>query len=172
MKDVPIAPDKKLFTTGGKPGPGRPKGSKDKIAPAVKRDIAEFFKNLTIESLRWRENVKRQMETANDPAEFRFWTRIALEYGFGTPMKMQPDPQGAFARRMAFITPLGLPWEQDPLVKEESKLLALQAANEEREIELDKKREAQAGLVAKQAAQEDEETLELVRPEDFTLGGR
>jgi hypothetical protein len=41
-------------------------------------------------------------------------------------------------------------------------------------IELDKKREAQSGPVAKQAAEEDAETLELVRPspEDFTLGGR
>ena len=40
---------------------------------------------------------------------------------------MEPDTAGIFARRMAFITANGLPWEQDPLYDREKRMLEAQA---------------------------------------------
>src|SRR5258705_1070146 len=106
-------------------GTGRRLGSKNLVKAEVKRDIAEFFKGLTIESMAWRKNVRRHLEQAHDAVEFRYWSRIAIEYGFGTPIKMQPATTER--RSLSFIKSRGLPWQHDPLAAKERELLAAQA---------------------------------------------
>jgi hypothetical protein len=103
------------------------------VTGQAKRDVQEFFKTLTVDSLRWRQNVKRHLEMAHDAHEFRFWSRIALEYGFGLPGKMQPavaERQGLF-----FVSSRGIPWHHDPLAQKEAEMLAAQALDDARDAE-------------------------------------
>jgi len=51
---------------------------------------------------------------------------------------MEPDTAGIFARRMAFITANGLPWEQDPLYNREKRMLEAQARDEALEAQIRK----------------------------------
>jgi hypothetical protein len=86
---------------------------------------------------------------------------------------MELDQTGAMRHRMAFITPLGLPWESDPLAREESKLLARQREQEAIEVAFDEKRALQSGPTPKEAAGvEGADTLEIVRERDFDLRDR
>ena len=149
--------DKKIPGTGR--GTGRKLGSKNLVTGQAKRDVQEFFKTLTVDSLRWRQNVKRHLEMAHDAHEFRFWSRIALEYGFGTPAKMTPavaERQGLF-----FVSSRGIPWRHDPLAQKEREMLEAQARDDARDAE---QRSLEAARPpAEGPDDEGGETLELVR---------
>ena len=60
--------------------------------------------------MRWRKNVKKHLEQAPDPREFRFWSTIALSYRFGMPGKMVAD--GVQRDPLIFATIHGyVPWD-------------------------------------------------------------
>ena len=83
---------------------------------------------------------------------------------------MEPDTAGIFARRMAFITANGLPWEQDPLYDREKRMLEAQARDEALEAQIRKDQAAvpaSGRLVSPEDAVIEGETLDLVRPEDL-----
>jgi len=102
--------EKKAKPRKGTVGGGRAIGQKNILSGQVKQDIAQFFKNCTSESLRWRQNVRRVLTLAPDAVEFRYWSRIALEYGFGTPSKFTPE--GERRESLVFVTTNGLyPWD-------------------------------------------------------------
>jgi len=148
---------KKIPGTGR--GTGRKPGSKNILTAETKRDIASFFKSLTTENVKWRQNVARQLTSGHNIQEFRFWSRIALEYGFGTPLKMQPA--GTDRRSLNFITANGLPWQNDPLAIKEREMLAAQERDDLRAAE------QHALEAANPTPAEDEgEPLELVREVD------
>jgi hypothetical protein len=145
----------------------------------TKREIKAFFQELTIDSMRWRQNVKRYLETAHDAREFRFWSTIALSYGFGTPTKLQSE--GGAQKSLIFAMTHGFqPWDErvDPLREraaamiqakaERERLLALEEAKVEAPVVID---------VTKGDSEEPAETLESVvpppePPETFGGGGR
>ncbi len=64
---------------------GRAPGQKNLSVGETKKEIKAFFQELTIDSMRWRKNVKMHLEMAPDPREFRFWSTIALSYRFRSP---------------------------------------------------------------------------------------
>jgi hypothetical protein len=76
-----------LFKKGGKPGPGRPKGSKDSISRMTKEDVASFFMECTAENLRWRKNIRTKLDHAADATEFHNLSKLALSYAIGLPGK-------------------------------------------------------------------------------------
>jgi hypothetical protein len=98
--------------------------------------------------------VRRHLERAHDAVEFRFWSKIAIEYAFGTPIKMQPAVSDR--RTLAFITARGLPWEHDPRAQQEAEIIAAQARDDARDAE-------QKALEAAAPDEEGGEALELVR---------
>lgn len=87
--------------------------------------------------MRWRQNVKHQLESGHSVAELRYWSEIALKYGFGLPGKMQTETTRRVS--LVFATTDGkLPWEArtrmddktDAMIaakEQEEKLLALEA---------------------------------------------
>jgi len=178
--DAPTAQDKKLFKKGGKSGPGRPKGSKDKLAAAEKQKIADVFKALigfdgmSPRGIRVRDRLGEMLEGVRDVDEkYVRLLQFGMSYAYGLPMRMTPDTEGVMRRRMAFITANGLPWDQDPLHERESKLLAIQRHDEELQAGLDAERAmASSRPAAPEGAVVDGETLELVRSRDFDLGDR
>jgi len=161
---------KKIPGTGR--GTGRAHGSKNLAVGEVKREIRAFFQELTIDSMRWRKNVRTHLEMAPDAREFRFWSTIALSYRFGVPGKMAPE--GVERAPMIFATTHGYQsW--DPRAPgaaemnarsrrmieakaEEIKLQAIEAKGEVIEVE-------------KTADSEGPETLESVNPDAFNPGG-
>src|SRR5216683_2919366 len=58
-----------VFVKGGKPGPGRPKGSKDSIPRMTRKEMSEFFLSCTVDNLKWRQNFKRKLEAAKPAGE-------------------------------------------------------------------------------------------------------
>jgi len=76
-------------------GTGRKPGSKNKIATEVKQNIAQFFQSCTSENVRWRQNVKRKLETAAASQEFINLSRLALSYAHGLPGKMVLEARSA-----------------------------------------------------------------------------
>ncbi len=76
-----------LFKKGGRPGPGRPKGSKDSISRMTKEDVASFFMECTAENLRWRKNIRTKLDHAADATEFHNLSKLALGYAIGLPGK-------------------------------------------------------------------------------------
>jgi hypothetical protein len=58
--------EKKAKPRKGTVGGGRAIGQKNILSGQVKQDIAQFFKNCTSESLRWRQNVRRVLTLAPD----------------------------------------------------------------------------------------------------------
>lgn len=105
--------------------------SEEHLSGQVKQDIAQFFKNCTSESLRWRQNVRRVLTLAPDAVEFRYWSRIALEYGFGTPSKFTPE--GERRESLVFVTTNGLyPWDDraDSMKSITDRMLSEKAAEE------------------------------------------
>jgi hypothetical protein len=116
-----------------------------------------------------RVRLKEMLDGKRDPDPA--WTgllRVALSYAYGLPRRMEPDTATDMARRVAFITPNGLPWDQDPLYDREQAILRLQGREERLELEMKKDDAAQGRPGAKQEAQTDKEDLELVRPEDLS----
>jgi hypothetical protein len=156
----------------GTVGGGRKHGQKNLSVGETKREIKSFFQELTIDSMRWRQNVRRHLETAYDAREFRFWSTIALSYRFGVPGKMAEE--GVQREPMVFATTHGYQsW--DPRApgaaemnarsqrmieakSEELKVAALEAKGEVIEVE-------------KTADAEVPETLESVDPNAFGGGG-
>ena len=161
-------PKPKKGTVGG----GRAPGQKNLSVGETKREIKAFFQELTIDSMRWRKNVKMHLEQAPDPREFRFWSTIALSYRFGVPGKMAPE--GVQREQLIFATTHGyVPWDsRAPAAaeinarsarlitakSEELKLQAIEAKSEVIEVE-------------KTADTEVPETLESVDPNAFGGGG-
>jgi hypothetical protein len=166
--------DEKKKTPGTGRGTGRRPGSKNKISTEVKQNVAEFFKTCTIESLRWRTNMRRKLEMAADSAEFIQLSRLALSYSPGLPVKMQVD--GEKRKSLVFVTTSGLyPWDErmDNMKSQTDAMLAQGKAEERLQLEAAKKPVA---VDADKTDRDSEvpEALELVEPppgpEDF--GGR
>ena len=167
--------EKKANPKKGTVGGGRAPGQKNLTVGETKREIKAFFQELTIDSMRWRQNVKRYLETAHDAREFRFWSTIALSYGFGTPTKMQSE--GGAQKSLTFAMTHGyLPWapEVDPMREQTTRMIK---AKEEREQLLALEEGKKTVIEAKAAPDEPEgETLESVSPPEppdaFGGGGR
>jgi hypothetical protein len=168
-----IMDEKKAKPKKGTVGGGRAPGQKNLTVGETKREIKAFFQELTIDSMRWRQDVKRYLETAHDAREFRFWSTIALSYGFGTPTKMQSE--GGAQRSLIFAMTHGFqPWapEVDPL---RERAAAMIAAKAEREQLLALEGGNETVIEAKAAPEDDAaaETLESVNPDDpRAFGGR
>src|SRR5260370_26921492 len=160
-----------LFRKGGKPGPGRPKGSKDSISRMTKEDVASFFMECTAENLRWRKNIRRKLDHAADATEFHNLSKLALGYAIGLPTKTverkeQREP-------MIFATTHGYQnW--DPRAPGAAEMNArsqrmIEAKAEEIKVQAET-REAEAVVIDVKAAAEDDvptEILESVHlPED------
>jgi|ERR1700687_1139976 hypothetical protein len=99
-----------LFKKGGKPGPGRPKGSKDSISRMTKEDVASFFMECTAENVRWRKHIRQKLDDAIDPTEFHNLSRLALGYAIGLPTKTVERKEQKL--QLTFATSHGyLPWD-------------------------------------------------------------
>jgi hypothetical protein len=99
-----------LFRKGGKPGPGRPKGSKDSISRMTKEDVASFFMECTAENVRWRKHIRQKLDDAVDPTEFHNLSRLALGYAIGLPGKA--TERKVERETLIFATTHGyLPWD-------------------------------------------------------------
>src|SRR6266446_1973549 len=108
--EIEIMDDKVNKKPKGTVGGGRAPGQKNLSVGETKREIKAFFQELTIDSMRWRQNVKRHLETAYDAREFRFWSTIALSYRFGVPGKMADE--GVQREQLIFATTHGyVPWD-------------------------------------------------------------
>ncbi len=158
----------------GTVGGGRKHGQKNLSVGETKREIKSFFQELTIDSMRWRQNVRRHLETAYDAREFRFWSTIALSYRFGVPGKMAEE--GVQREPMVFATTHGYlnfdsraPGAAEMNARSERMILAKSA-----EIALQAEaREAEKAVVieAKVDHETDLEPLESVNPDAFNPGG-
>ena len=80
--------------TGGKPGPGRPKGSPNKVTKAAKEAIAEAAEQLG--------GVNRITEWAKEDAknESAFWTTI---YPKLIPVQVGGDPNNPIRNRVELV---------------------------------------------------------------------
>jgi hypothetical protein len=161
---------KKIPGTGR--GTGRAHGSKNLSVGETKREIKAFFQELTIDSMRWRQNVRRHLETAYDAREFRFWSTIALSYRFGVPGKMAEEvgqrPTVIFASTSSY-----LPFDsRAPGAAEMNARSAAMNAAKEQELRM-QALEAKGEVieVEKTADTEVPETLESVDPDAFNPGG-
>jgi hypothetical protein len=163
-------PKPKKGTVGG----GRAPGQKNLSVGETKREIKAFFQELTIDSMRWRKNVKMHLEQAPDPREFRFWSTIALSYRFGVPGKMAEE--GVQREQLIFATTHGyLPWDQRApeaarLNARSAEMVAAKTAELAVQAET---REAEKAVVieAKVGNETDLEPLESVNPDAFNPGG-
>ena len=154
-------------------GKGRLRGSRNKKTKAQKlaearertekveleKDVSEFFRKLTVENYKWRENMRKKMEdeiTGTDPR----MVELCLKYALGTPLKQQP-PQ-ASRKALYFVGKHGLPWEHDPMAEQERKAIA--ALEARRETERAAAEQKLQGLREDQPDDEDEgESPEVVR---------
>jgi hypothetical protein len=149
----------------GNAGKGRRKGSKNRNT-AERKVIGEIFKSILGfdpatnqfygPGLKVRKRIEEMLIGKRDvDTDYVNLHKYLMSYAFGTPMRMTPDEATYMSRRMAFITARGLPWEQDPLAKKESELLALLARQEEAE---EKKEQTRAIAAARgRPASEDQE---------------
>jgi hypothetical protein len=153
-------------------GLGRKPGSKNILSGQNKRDIKEFFQTLTIDSMRWRTNVKKQLESADDGTQLRHWSDLALRYGFGVPAKMQVE--GAKQKSLYFVTTTGLyPWQMDNMKEQTDRMIQQGKAEDElRALEAKKPETIEADKADRDS--EVPEDLEVVQepPQDFTGGRR
>jgi hypothetical protein len=144
-------------------GTGRKPGSKNILTGQNKRDIREFFQTLTIDSMRWRTNVKKQLESGDDGTQLRYWSDLALKYGFGLPGKMEVT--GEKRQSLYFVTTTGLP-PFHPLMdnmKEQTDRMIQQAKDEAR-LQLEAPKDPVVIDVTKGDSDEVPETLEVVNP--------
>jgi len=100
-----------------------------------------------------------------DPA-FIGALKFTFAYAFGSPRRMEADTEGAMARRLAFITARGLPWQQDPLALRESQMLQQRETEEALQHEM-KKAEAAKPAAPEGTVVDGEEALQLVRHFDL-----
>lgn len=107
--------------------------SPHRAAGQTKKDVAAFFQDCTTENVRWRQTIKRKLEMAAGSNEFIRLTQLALSYGVGKPIPMQPV--AVQRQALYFVTSKGLPWENDPLAAKEKELLAAQEADDLRDQE-------------------------------------
>jgi hypothetical protein len=149
-----------VFVKGGKPGPGRPKGSKDSIPRMTRKEMSEFFLSCTVDNLKWRQNFKRKLEMALDPTEYHNLTKTALLYGIGLPVK--EVPQVVQRDPVLFI---GIPPWADEKYPMRAKTAAMNLANDA-EILLALEAAKPAGEVIIDAADERDEAhgFEAVKP--------
>jgi len=159
---------KQLFRKGGKPGPGRPKGSKDSISRMTKEDVASFFMECTAENIRWRKNIKQKLEHALDPNEFHNLSKLALSYSIGLPAKAAAE--GKEQREPLIFTTLHgyVPWDSrvDPGRERSERMIAAKAE------ELKALAEAKSEVIEiEKSDSEVPETLESVNPDAFGGGG-
>src|SRR6266849_6572281 len=122
-------------------GKGRPRGAKNKktqaqkLAEARERtlklelegDVSEFFQKLTVKNYTWRENMRKKMEHAQHGTDVRR-VELCLKYAVGTPRKQQPAESGR--KSLNFVTSRGLPWQSDPMAKQEADAIAALEAQE------------------------------------------
>jgi hypothetical protein len=62
--EIEIMADEKKKPAKGTVGGGRKHGQKNLSVGETKREIKTFFQSLTIDSMRWRKNVKMHLEMA------------------------------------------------------------------------------------------------------------
>ena len=166
--------NKKIPGTGR--GTGRRLGSKNVLAGEVKKDIATFFKGLTVESLKWRTNVAHHLLDAPSQPEFRFSSKIALEYGFGTPAKMEPEGKQQRDPRV-FVTLNGLlPWDEraNPMKAKKDAMIKAKE-DDERLLALEAKKPAVGATIDTKDSEVAEELVSVNLPEApelFNPGGR
>ncbi len=84
---------------------------------------------------------------------------LCLKYALGTPWKQQPVETGK--RSLVFISEGGLPWENDPMAKQEAAAIAAQLAQEK--IEAAAAERKLQGLEPDPEDDEDPDAPELVR---------
>jgi hypothetical protein len=172
--DTEIAMDenKPKKAPGNGRGTGRKPGSKNILTGQNKRDIREFFQTLTIDSMHWRRNVKKQLESGDDGTQLRYWSDLALKYGFGVPGKMPVE--GEKRKSLYFVTTTGLyPWspEMDNMAEQTSRMIQQGKAEDElRALEAKKPETIEAAADKDSEVPED---LEVVQepPQDFNPGG-
>jgi hypothetical protein len=167
-----------LFRKGGKPGPGRPKGSKDSISRMTKEDVASFFMECTAENVRWRKHIRQKLDDAVDPTEFHNLSRLALGYAIGLPGKATESKEQRL--QLVFATTHGyVPWDsRAPAAAALNARSAQLIEGKSREItEAAEAREAEAAApkddVKKGDAEPDLEIVvppELPEPESFGRG--
>jgi len=77
----------------GTVGGGRKLGQKNLLSGEIKKDIRAFFQSLSIENMRWRTNVRRQLEVCSSASEYRFWTRTAtaVSLTMWSALLLRPD---------------------------------------------------------------------------------
>ena len=100
-----------------------------------------------------------------DPA-FIGALKFTFAYAFGSPRRMEADTEGAMARRLAFITARGLPWQQDPLALRESQMLQQRETEEALQLEM-KKAEAAKPAAPEGTVVDGDDQLQLVRNFDL-----
>ena len=165
----------------GKAGPGRPKGRLNNRT-LIGKSVAETLKNMLgfdDESVQRTGQIDREGYGARlrlakmlrgerdvDPA-FIGALKFTFAYAFGSPRRMEADTEAAMARRLAFITARGLPWQQDPLALRESQMLQQQETEAALQVELSKKQAAEAATGTPTAPEGEEEALQLVRSFDL-----
>ena len=166
-----------LFRKGGKPGPGRPKGSKDSISRMTKEDVASFFMECTAENVRWRKHIKQKLDDAIDPTEFHNLSRLALGYAIGLPSKA--TEQKVQRETLVFTTTHGyVPWDaRAPATAQINARSVRMIEGKAEEIKLQAEtREAEAAekpvvIDAKADNETELEPLESVNPDAFNPGG-
>jgi hypothetical protein len=85
--------------------------------------------------------------------------QLGLAYAYGTPDKMKPEESGR--RSLVFIGENGLPWENDPMAKQEADAIAAQKAQEKLEAAAQERK--LQGLELDPDDDEDPDAPELVR---------
>src|SRR5882724_11017904 len=159
---------------GRKKTGGRQTGTPNKLTQAFKAQrecCQEIFKNAvglempddhTIDGMA--VNVRKRLAKMFAGLEKPDRTYIALmqlglAYAYGTPDKMKPEESGR--RSLVFIGENGLPWENDPMAKQEADAIAAQKAQEKLEAAAAKRK--LQGLEPDPDDDEDPDAPELVR---------
>ncbi len=122
---------------------GRHKGTPNKLTQAFKaqrESCREIFKNAvglempddhTIDgkAVNVRKRLARMFAGLEKPDRtYIALLQLGLAYAYGTPDRMKPEESGR--RSLVFIGENGLPWENDPMAKQEAGAIAGQKAQE------------------------------------------
>ena len=128
---------------GRKKTGGRHKGTPNKLTQAFKaqrESCREIFKNAvglempddhTIDgkAVNVRKRLARMFAGLEKPDRtYIALLQLGLAYAYGTPDRMKPEESGR--RSLVFIGENGLPWENDPMAKQEAAAIAAQQAQD------------------------------------------
>jgi hypothetical protein len=110
----------------------RPRSTKTTASPIFKNAVGlEMPDDHTIDgkAVNGRKRLAKMFAGLEKPDRtYIALMQLGLAYAYGTPDKMKPEESGR--RSLVFISENGLPWENDPMAKQEAAAIAAQQAQD------------------------------------------